>query len=105
MILSLSLLSCRLTCFLLQAEGDDGCATFKGVGVVDATPSACFELLMDSQRKNSYDSIFDAATIIEELGEHIKVEHHLYWAPPLVAKVCSRSIEGARAEGRGRPAQ
>jgi len=64
----------------------DHLAAFAGQGIIDAPLIFVLELLMDTQQKSNYDSIFDKAILLEHITDHIKVEHHLYWAPPFVGK-------------------
>jgi hypothetical protein len=60
----------------LRAEtfGSNSNSVFKGEGVVACPPHIAVELLMDSQKKPQYDSIFEGATVLEEITDHIKCQ-------------------------------
>lgn len=58
-----------------ETFGSHSNSVFKGEGVVACPPHIAVELLMDSQKKPQWDSIFEGAIGIEELTEHIKFEH------------------------------
>jgi hypothetical protein len=59
-------------------------AVFLGQGEVDAPLEVCLELIMDTTKKNQFDSVFEKAILIEEFTDSIKVERHVYWSVALV---------------------
>jgi hypothetical protein len=42
--------------------------------------------LQNTLKKPLIDSVFDKAVLIEDLTDSIKVERHVYWAPPFITK-------------------